>query len=99
MVRVCSRCGESKHHSNFYTSRGRLHAECKECTKKRVRAWQKANPDRVQAAVQKFQEANPGTNRNQARAYAAAEAELREKHRDEFERLYRKHKRRQQVAS
>ena len=46
--RKCYRCKETKSISEFYTDKsktGGRNYECKECTKKRIRASHKANPD------------------------------------------------------
>lgn len=92
-MKTCSSCGQRKHHTKFYAGK----PSCKECDKARVREWQKKNPDRVRAAVQRFREKNPGTDKRQVRAYNAAQRELRLRHPEEFDKLYRKHKK--QVAS
>lgn len=94
-MKTCSVCGQSKHYTQFYLKNGRRMARCKDCEKKRVTAWRKRNPGKNQEYVRRFRERNPGYDIPQRRAYDKALAELRERHLDEFDRIYRKHKRRE----
>ena len=58
----CAKCGESKplgdFHRNGETKDGRR-SDCKVCSLERVRAWNKANPERKAALSKRWAEANP----------------------------------------
>lgn len=61
--RACSTCGEVKPLTAFYLdSRKPDHRRprCKSCFNERVRAWQVANPDKVQAAMTRWLASNRG---------------------------------------
>lgn len=50
--KVCSKCGRSKPHSEFYREAGHsdgLRSECKACNEKKCLRWRQANPEKARA--------------------------------------------------
>lgn len=62
MVKTCSKCGETKSVSEFNRhkkSKDKLAYLCKTCAQMAVRAWEKANPEKVRASRKLWRDANP----------------------------------------
>jgi hypothetical protein len=108
IMKRCTACGEEKPGSEFYRNGSRgLHGSCKECHKRQVREYQAAERERMgeeawrthQAEIVRRSRAkHPGVNRLQVAAYNAAAAEVRERHRAEFDAIYADEKRKRGLA-
>jgi hypothetical protein len=100
----CSTCGETKPLSEFYrssTTRDGRQYRCKPCDKQTTITWQRENRDRYADRMRRWRRENPDAtarDRAQSDAYQAAETELRERHRDEFDALYAEEKAKRGLA-
>lgn len=97
-MKRCSICRSEKDDDSFYRrGNGTLSSACKPCDRIRANEWRKNHPDRARENVRRFRERNPGVDGAQIRAYDRALAELRDRHRAEFDQLYSEYK--QQVSA
>lgn len=48
-MRTCTKCGRTLPESEFYSHRGRLDTQCKDCQKAAMKAWREANREHVRA--------------------------------------------------
>lgn len=67
-MKRCTKCGEEKPKSEFYTSGKYLHSHCKDCSCKKSREWAKRNPKRRAAAERKRRAKDPSINEKVALA-------------------------------
>jgi len=61
-TKVCTKCGELKNISEFYThptGADGFTARCKECLRKKVAVYAKENPEKVRASVARSRNKNP----------------------------------------
>lgn len=100
--KICTRCGETKNLSEFPAHKRRTDgraSDCKACNVERVKAnyervrqqiGEEAFRARQREAQRRYREKNPTKDRLQQEAYQAASVALRERHRKEFDELYRR---------
>lgn len=71
-TKKCSKCGETKPHSEFYKAKKErlgISSHCKECDKIKGKAYYKANADKVNARVQASREADRDSHRRQSKEW------------------------------
>ena len=110
-MRECTKChAQVSFPDGFYLLRGKPTRECKECSKARAAAWNKAHPERHAAAHKKWAKANPEIRRaNALRFYynnpekaAARRRRWAHENRDAvnaYQRAYRQENREAHIAS
>lgn len=60
VLKTCKKCNLSLDNSNFYVRKtGNLHAECKECYKKRIREYRKKNLEYVREKEKNYRKNDP----------------------------------------
>lgn len=87
-MKVCSKCGENKPTSEFYThkqTRDGLRPACKACTGAQNKAWRLDNPERMAELVAAWEKANPTSSRERAlRWYHANSGNVASSRRDSY---------------
>lgn len=87
----CSKCGETKAVGEFSRQRSKKdgrQSRCKACNRAELKAWERANPERVAEKSKRYREANPERSRESTRRWkernpkkvAAQQKRYREQH-------------------
>lgn len=79
LFKVCRTCKEEKPHTDYYVDKryNSLSSECKRCRCKTTGAYQRANPEKVDAWQQKYRAKNAERIRERSRQYLKEEPEKR----------------------
>jgi hypothetical protein len=78
-VKTCTKCGESKPFSEYYSQKDAkygLTPQCKKCMRRRTSAYRAENPEKVRAAISAWSMANPEKVKAYGKAHYEANSEL-----------------------
>ena len=59
-MKTCTKCARELPLADFYMDRGKPRGSCKDCTRSAVRAYKKANPERVAETMRKWRASDEG---------------------------------------